>query len=84
MKRTIMNGKRYTVNFTFNMVGNWDFTDKYGNVHLVDAQDVSEWADEENIKWDGINTAIAYAKYISSISADGSFWWTVKTWEVSR
>lgn len=41
MKNTIINGKKYTVEYVFNMVGNWHFTDKKGFVHLVDGEDVT-------------------------------------------
>jgi hypothetical protein len=37
----VINGKKYTVQHVFNMVGNWEFTDKNGIVYLVDGQDVS-------------------------------------------
>lgn len=78
MKYAIINHKRYAVEHVFNMVGNWYFTDKHGAHHLVDGEDVSLWSTLEHIKWDGVNTAIAYAKYISEISEDGVFWWKVK------
>lgn len=41
MKTAIINHKRYTVEHVFNMVGNWEFTDKHGVIHLVDGQDVA-------------------------------------------
>lgn len=77
MKTTFINGKRYHVEHVFNMVGNWWFVDKYGTVHLVDGEDVSVWADENGIEWDGANTAIAYAKEMAK-HGEGVFWWTIK------
>jgi hypothetical protein len=44
MKTTIINGKKYTVEHVFNMVGNWEFTDKNGVIHLVDGEDVAIFA----------------------------------------
>lgn len=78
MRYTIINKKRYGVEYVLNMVGNFYFTDKHSVSHLVDGQDVQVWADEGRKKWRGIDTAIEYAKYISSISEDGSFWWKRK------
>lgn len=78
MKTAIINHRRYTVEYVFNMVGNWEFTDKDGVIHLVDGEDVTEWADDEGVAWDGVNTAIAYAKYLANESEDGVFWWKVK------
>lgn len=40
MKNTIINGKKYSVEHIFNMVGNWHFIDKNGIVYLVDGEDV--------------------------------------------
>lgn len=76
-KQTIINHKKYAVEYVFNMVGNWWFTDKNGAVHLVDGQDVQEWAQEQELKWNGINTAIAFAKYYANESENGVFWWKV-------
>jgi len=45
-KTAIINGKKYTVEHVFNMVSNWHFTDKDGNVYLVDGEDLAEWFDE--------------------------------------
>lgn len=78
MKTTIINHKRYTVDFEFNMVGNWYFTDKNGIHHLVDAEDVLVWAEEQGKKYLGIDTAIEYAKYLADGSDTGEFWWKVK------
>lgn len=78
MTYTIINHKRYSVEYVFNMVGNWHFTDKYGAVHLVDGEDVQVWADGECMKWNGVHTAIAYAKHYANESENGVFWWKVK------
>lgn len=76
--KTVINGKRYDVTRVFNMVGNFYFTRK-GVDYLVDAGDVSDWVEEEGLSFkDGIQAAIAYAKYITSISEEGVFWWTDK------
>lgn len=78
-KITIINHKQYTVSYVFNMVGNFWFTDKEGVNHLVDAEDVAIWADEQNIGYQGIKTAITYAKDIAG--DDGVFWWKIATGE---
>lgn len=77
-KQTFINGKKYTVEHVFNAVGNWYFTDKHGVHHLVDGEDVGIWADDQGLKWDGVSTAIAYAKYYANENEDGIFWWTTK------
>lgn len=41
MKTTIINHKKYTVEYIFNMVGNFHFTDKNGIEYLVDGEDVT-------------------------------------------
>lgn len=78
VKTTIINGKKYTVEHVFNMVGNWHFTDKHGTIHLVDGEDVSLFATQQGLEWDGVNTAIAYAKHYASEVEDGTFWWKIK------
>lgn len=75
---TVINHKRYHVEYIFNMVGNYAFTDKYGRVYLVDSEDVAIWADEQGEPWRFIYTAIAYAKYYTDILEDGVFWWKEK------
>jgi hypothetical protein len=79
---TIINHTKYIVSYVFNMVGNFYFTNKEGIHHLVDAEDVAIWADEQGIGYQGIKTAIAYAKDIAG--DDGMFWWTVKTGEKQK
>jgi len=44
----------------------------------VDGEDVSIWADENGIEWDGVNTAVAYATEIGA-----PFWWKVKGGDVT-
>lgn len=84
MRTVFINHKRYTVERAFNMVVNYEFTDKHGAIHLVDGEDVTEWlnsgdATPKAIKADnGIDTAIAYAKYYANEQEDGIFWWKVK------
>lgn len=78
MKKTIINGKRYTVSYVFNMVGNWYFEDKDGRVFLVDGEDVGVWAQEKGLELKGVDTAIAYAKETAE-ECDGVFWWKEKT-----
>lgn len=73
---TTINGKKYTVEHVFNMVGNWHFVDRKGNAYLVDGEDVSGWAEENNRKWEGVQTAIAYAKELA-VKNGGVFWWKV-------
>lgn len=76
---TIINGKRYVVTKVFNMVANYEFTDKHNAIHLVDAEDVSNWANhQEKEPTDGIISAIAYAKELARESEDGVFWWKIK------
>lgn len=70
---TTINRKKYTVHHVFSMVGNWYFTDTKHFNHLVDAEDVQEWAQEQGLTMDGVNTAITYAKAHAPI-----FWWKVK------
>lgn len=77
-KETTINGKKYTVEYVFKAVGNYYFTDEDGKQYLVDAEDVAIWADEENIKQGGIDTAIAYAENLATEHPDGIFWWTIK------
>lgn len=74
---TVINGKSYKVEHVFNMVSNWYFTDKNGVEHLVDGEDVSAWVEETGAKWDGVYSAIAYAREIASQN-NGEFWWKVK------
>jgi hypothetical protein len=74
---TNISGKAYEVSHVFNMVGNWHFTDKKGTSYLVDGEDVSAWCDEKGMRWDGVYTAIAYAREIASMN-DGVFWWKVR------
>ena len=76
-KITIINRKKYTVSHMFNMVGNWYFIDKNNLAHLVDGIDVQQWAEEQGKKWQGIETAIAYAKELAQEN-DGVFWWKTK------
>lgn len=70
MKTTIINHKKYTVQHVFNMVGNWEFTDKNGTVHLVDGEDVSAFggAFECEYEYDGNDT-------------DGTKWYLCTTHE---
>ncbi len=75
-KRTRINGKVYTVQHVFNMVGNWYFTDKHGTDYLVDGEDVSAWADERKLEWRGVDTAIAYAKELAGDN-NGVFYWKI-------
>lgn len=76
MKYYIINHRRYTVNPVFNMVLNYEFTDKDGVIYLVDAEDIGEFTD-------GASTstidAVKYAKHYASQSEDGIFWWKIKT-----
>ena len=74
MKTVIINHKKYTVEYVFNMVGNYYFTDKNGLAHLVDAEDIIEWTGDTC----NLNDAIAYAKYYAKEAWDGAFWWKVK------
>jgi len=79
MRTTIINHKKYTVERVFNMVANYEFTDKVGAVHLVDAEDVAVWTDEMAVTTgDNLRDAIQYAKYTADESEDGIFWWKVK------
>lgn len=78
MKTTIINHKKYTVAPVFNMVLNYEFTDKDNTTYLVDSEDVAEWAEYEDIKWtNNIDMAIKYASFFSEVN-DFIFWWTVK------
>lgn len=85
-KTTVINHRRYSVEYRFNMVGNWVFTDKDGIEHLVDGEDVSVFGgagervgqfeyDDPQIT---VQTAIDYAKHLAGESEDGVFWWKVK------
>lgn len=58
MKTTIINHKRYTVQHVFNMVGNWEFKDKHGVIHLIDGEDVAAFggAYECEYEHDGTDT----------------------------
>lgn len=76
MIMTIINRKKYTVERVFNMVANYEFTDKNGVIHLVDAEDVQGW--EYGDGKSTVYNAIAYAKYYAKESEDGVFWWKVK------
>ena len=84
MKDCIINGKKYTVEYVFNMVGNYEFVDEDEVYHLVDAQDVSMWAEEHKDEHaTGVGSAIAYAKYYAEeMSEDGVFWW--KRYKIER
>lgn len=77
---TIINHKKYSVEYVFNMVGNYHFTDKNGIIYLVDGKDVGEFIDEfpeyQTDNW--LTNAIAYAKYYGNNTEDGIFWWKVK------
>lgn len=77
MKYTKINRKKYKVYYVFNAVGNYYFDDERGVSHLVDAEDVALWVDEQGLKHNGIDTAIAYAKYVAD-GNDGVFWWKQK------
>lgn len=77
MTKVIINHKTYSVERWFNMVLNWVFTDKHGVKHLVDGEDVGLWADDMGLKYAGIDTAIAYARYWANELEDGTFWWKV-------
>lgn len=74
MKTVVINHKRYTVERVFNMVLNYEFTDKNGAIHLVDGEDILEFTDKSNT----IDDAIAYARHYANESEDGVFWWKVK------
>lgn len=76
-KNAIIEGKRYTVSHVFNAVSNWYFTDKNGVHYLVDGEDIAEWCDEERKAWQGIETAIAYARALARDNG-GVFWWKEK------
>jgi hypothetical protein len=78
-RTTIINHKKYTVEGVFNMVLNYEFTDKHGAIHLVDGEDVLNWnIQENNQESSNIDDAIAYAKYYANESEDSKFWWKVK------
>jgi hypothetical protein len=74
VKTVVINHKRYTVQRVFNMVLNYEFTDKHGAIHLVDGEDILEFTGNTNT----IDDAIAYAKHYASEVEDGTFWWKVK------
>lgn len=74
---TVIDGKRYTVEHVFNMVGNWVFTDKNGTEYLVDGEDLAEWVDEKGVAFDGVFSAIAYATELADMN-NGVFWWKEK------
>ncbi len=74
---TVINGKSYKVTHVFNMVGNWYFTDKHGTQYLVDGEDVSQWVEESGAKFDGVYSAIGYARGLAEQN-NGEFWWKVK------
>lgn len=75
MKTCIINHKRYTVEHVFNMVLNFEFTDKNGAIYLVDGEDVLGFSKDYT---NTIDDAIAYAKHWASNTDDGVFWWRVK------
>lgn len=78
MKRCVINGRRYEVSYVFNMVGNYFFNRK-GVDFLVDAEDVSVWVEDNELKFkDGIEAAIAFARDVASLTDDGAFWWKAK------
>lgn len=58
MKTVIINHKKYTVEYVFNMVGNYEFRDKHGNIYLVDAQDVAAFGGAYDCEYekDGTDT----------------------------
>lgn len=80
MRKCIIGGKKYSVFKGFNMVANYHFKDKHGKEFLVDGQDVSEWINSGDATPEGITaetnleTAIAYARYLSKRTEDGVFW----------
>lgn len=77
--KTTIDGKEYTVERVFNMVANYEFTDKDGKVYLVDAEDIQVWRDDEDAEYtNSLDLAIRYAKYWAENSEDGTFWWKVK------
>lgn len=83
MKTCFINGRKYTVEYVFNMVGNYEFVDKDDVYHLVDAEDVSVWAEENKDEHaTGVGSAIAYAKYYAELTEDGIFWW--KRYKIER
>lgn len=72
MRTTIINHKRYLVNYISNMVGNYYFIDKNGNSYLVDGEDVAVFAGTSSIE-----NAIKYAKHLAKENG-GVFWWKIK------
>jgi hypothetical protein len=75
---TIINKKKYYVSRNLNdMEYNFIFTDKNNIDYLVDGYDVQEWAEELDKEWKGIDTAIEYAKEVSSMNDTGLFWWKI-------
>lgn len=76
MRKCVVQGRQYSVSYVFNMVGNYYFTRK-GVDFLVDAWDVSEWAEENKLRFEnGIEAAIAFAKEVAT--EGGEFWWKVR------
>mgnify|MGYP000914565232 CR=1 FL=1 len=72
--KAIINHKKYTVYPVFNsMSANWHFVDKHRKTYLVDAQDAQEWAEDQNIVWEGVETVIRYAKTLAGDN-DGVFY----------
>ena len=83
MKDCVINGKKYTVQYIFNMVGNYEFVDEDDVYHLVDAEDVAMWAEEHKDEHaTGVGAAIAYAEYYAELTEDGTFWW--KRYKIER
>lgn len=74
-KNTVIGGKKYSVEFVFNLVGNYYFTDKNKVSYLVDNEDVAEWILAHGKKHKGLATAIAYAKEKAREEENGQFWW---------
>lgn len=78
VRKCIIGGKKYTVDYRFNMVGNFYFT-REGEEFLVDAEDVWGWVQETRRTFkNGIEAAIAFAKEMASLSNTGIFWWKIK------
>lgn len=74
--KKLINGKFYRVSYVFNMVGNYYFTRK-GFDFLVDAEDVSVWLEDNDLKFDNrLEAAVAFARDMAT--EDGCFWWKVK------
>lgn len=70
-----INGKKYTVEYVFNMVGNYHFIEKHGTRYLVDAEDVWEWVGNVSGYCCGLHAAVDYAKELASMNEGGAFWW---------